>query len=126
MISGVVKDRHAIVPVVFHLPNRPDFSIDFVIDTGFTEHLSPPSEAVSLLGLPFKCAMSANLADHSNVILPVHEAVILWNGVERNVSVLATGKKPCYLVVVRLEVLTFFLTPTGAFDPSSFCLTSRK
>jgi clan AA aspartic protease len=94
MISGIVKGRHATIPVVFHLPNRPDFSIDFVIDTGFTEHLSLPSEAVSLLGLPFKYAMSANLADNSNVILPIHEAVILWNGVERNVSVLATGKKP--------------------------------
>jgi predicted aspartyl protease len=32
--------------------------------------------------------------DHSNVILPIHEAVILWNGVEQKVRVLAAGKKP--------------------------------
>ena len=94
MIAGIVKGRHATIAVVFRLPNRPDFSIDFVIDTGFTDHLSLPPEAVSLLGLPFKYAMSANLADNSNVILPIHEAVILWNEEARKVRVLATGKKP--------------------------------
>jgi clan AA aspartic protease len=79
MISGIVKGRHATIAVVFRLPNRPDFSIYFVIDTGFTDHLSLPPEAVSLLGLPFKYAMSANLADNSNVILPIHEAIIIWS-----------------------------------------------
>jgi clan AA aspartic protease len=62
--------------------------------TGFTDHLSLPPEAVSLLGLPFKYAMSANLADNSNVVLPIHEAVILWSGAEQKVRVLAAGKKP--------------------------------
>jgi predicted aspartyl protease len=38
--------------------------------------------------------MSANLADNSNVILPIHEAVILWSEVEQKVRVLAAGKKP--------------------------------
>jgi clan AA aspartic protease len=94
MIAGVVKNKYATVAVVFHLPNRPDFSIDFVIDTGFTDHLCLPAEAVALLGLPFKYAMSANLADNSDVILPIHEAVIFWNGSERKVRVLATGRKP--------------------------------
>jgi predicted aspartyl protease len=42
MISGIVKGRHATIGVVFRLPNRPNFSIDFVIDTGFTDHLSLP------------------------------------------------------------------------------------
>lgn len=51
-------------------------------------------EAVVLLGLPFKYAMSVNLADNSKVTLPVHEATILWNGEEREVRVLATGRRP--------------------------------
>jgi predicted aspartyl protease len=38
--------------------------------------------------------MPVNLADNSEVILPVHEAVILWNGEEREVRVLATGRRP--------------------------------
>jgi clan AA aspartic protease len=94
VISGIVTDRHAIVSVVFRTSFRSDLSIDFVIDTGFTDELCLPPEALSLLGLPFKYAMPANLADNSRVLLPVHEALILWNGQEREVSVLATGRRP--------------------------------
>lgn len=38
--------------------------------------------------------VSANLADDSEVPLPVYVATILWNGVERDVRVLAMGKRP--------------------------------
>lgn len=65
-----------------------------MIDTGFTDYLCLPLETVILLNLPFQYAMSANLADNSEVILPVHEAIILWNGEEREVRVLATGRRP--------------------------------
>ena len=94
MISGIVTDGHAIVSIVFRTGYRSDLSIDFVIDTGFTDELCLPPEAVSLLGLPFKYAMPANLANNSRVVLPVHEAIILWNGEEREVRVLATGRRP--------------------------------
>ncbi|MBW4672356.1 MAG: clan AA aspartic protease [Cyanomargarita calcarea GSE-NOS-MK-12-04C] len=94
MISGIVKNRRASVNIIFRLPNQPDFTIEFVIDTGFTEFLSLPAEAVTLLGFPFVYDMYANLADNSNVILPVHEATIIWNGEEREVNVLATGRRP--------------------------------
>lgn len=94
MISGIVTDGHAIVSLRFRIPNRSDLSIEFVVDTGFTDQLCLPPEAVALLGLPFKYAMPVNLADNSQVILPVHEAIILWNGEEREVRVLATGRRP--------------------------------
>ena len=35
-----------------------------------------------------------NLADNSEVILPVHKAIILWNGEEREIRVFATGRRP--------------------------------
>lgn len=38
--------------------------------------------------------MQANLADNSQVMLPVHKAIILWDGEEREVRVLATGRRP--------------------------------
>jgi clan AA aspartic protease len=38
--------------------------------------------------------MPANLADNSRVMLPVHKAIILWNGEERETRVLATGRRP--------------------------------
>ncbi|WP_298919975.1 clan AA aspartic protease [uncultured Nostoc sp.] len=94
MISGIIKNRHATVNIIFRLPNKPDFTIEFVIDTGFTEFLSLPLAAVTLLGFPFVYDMYANLADNSNVILPVHQATIIWNGEERKVNVLATGRLP--------------------------------
>lgn len=94
MISGIVNDGHATVKVVFLIPHRSNISIEFVIDTGFTDQLCLPPEAVALFGLPFKYAMPVNLADNSEVMLPVHEAIILWNGEEREVRVLATGRRP--------------------------------
>jgi clan AA aspartic protease len=94
VITGVIKNGRATVNVIFRLPNQPDFTIEFVIDTGFTEFLSLPPAAVNLLGFPFVYDMYANLADNSRVLLPVHQASIIWNGEEREIHVLATGRLP--------------------------------
>lgn len=94
MTSGIVTFRHAIVSIPFRLDNQPDVPIECVIDTGFTDCLCVPQRFVKALGLPFEYNMRANLADNSNVLLPVHSATILWNGEERDVRVLATGERP--------------------------------
>ncbi len=47
-----------------------------------------------MLNLPFKYDMPANLADNSQVMLPVHKAIILWNGEEREARLFATGRRP--------------------------------
>lgn len=94
MISGIVTDRHAIVSLTFLLVNGSTFPIEFVIDTGFTDHLCLPPEAVNLLRLPFLYNLPANLADNSSVVLPVHQATIFWDGAEREVRVFATGRRP--------------------------------
>lgn len=94
MISGIVTDRHAIVSLTFLLVNGVTFPIEFVIDTGFTDHLCLPPEAVNLLRLPFLYNLPANLADNSSVYLPVHQATIFRDGVERDVRVFATGRRP--------------------------------
>ncbi|MGF1602111.1 MAG: clan AA aspartic protease [Thermosynechococcaceae cyanobacterium] len=65
-----------------------------MIDTGFTGYLSLPPEAVSLMGLPFVHDLSASLADNSEVLLPVHEAVIIWGREERVVPTIVTGRRP--------------------------------
>jgi clan AA aspartic protease len=94
VISGLVSNGYATVPVIFRLSDRPDFSIQFVIDTGFTDYLCLPSEAVAVLNLPFLYDLPANLANNSNVILSVHKAIIVWHKEEREVRVLATGRRP--------------------------------
>jgi clan AA aspartic protease len=94
VISGIVTDLRAIVSVTFLLPNGSRFPFEFVVDTGFTGDLCVPAEAVALMGFPLLYGLPARLADNSQRLLPMHEAVVLWNGEERVVHVLATGKRP--------------------------------
>jgi clan AA aspartic protease len=94
VISGIVTDRHAIIALTFLLPSGSTFPIEFVVDTGFTDYLCLPPEAVTLLGLPFMYDLPVNLANNSEVLLGVHEAVVFWNGAEREIRVLATGRRP--------------------------------
>jgi clan AA aspartic protease len=94
VISGIVTNRHATVTLTFLLPNGSSIPIEFVIDTGFTGELCLPLEAVSLMGLTFRHDIPANLADNSEVLLPLQEAIVLWDGEEREVLVIATGRRP--------------------------------
>ncbi|MBC1280531.1 clan AA aspartic protease [Nostoc sp. UCD121] len=94
MIYGKVIDGRAIVPVVFRLPEQPDFNLDFVIDTGFNDHLTLPSQAVSAMNLPLYSSTEARLADGTQALLSIHLATIVWDGIERLIPVLAAGYKP--------------------------------
>jgi clan AA aspartic protease len=92
--SGIVSDRHAIVALPVFLPNGSTFPIEFVVDTGFTDYLCLPPDAVALLQLPFLTDLRVNLADNSETVVPVHQAMILWEGEKRAVRVFATGRRP--------------------------------
>ena len=94
MISGIVTNRRATVTLPFRLPNGAIIRIEFVIDTGFTGYLAIPPEAVALMNLPFRLDVPANLADNSEVLLPIHRGTIIWDGEERDVLVVATGQRP--------------------------------
>ncbi|MDQ2733135.1 MAG: clan AA aspartic protease [Armatimonadota bacterium] len=94
MITGHVVNLHALVPLSLRLPNQRDISIEFVLDTGFTGFLTLPLAVVTALNLSYLEDISANLATDDQVELPVYAASILWDGVERSVRVLATGKRP--------------------------------
>lgn len=94
MIYGRIIDTKASIPVVFRLPGQPDFSIDFVIDTGFNDYLTLPPQAISVMNLPLYSSIPARLADGSETLLAVHLGTIVWESVERIVPVLASGYKP--------------------------------
>ncbi len=94
MIHGRLFDGRAMVPVIFRLPQQPDFSLDFVIDTGFNDYLTLPPQAVSALNLPLYSSIPARLADGSEALLPVYLATILWDNIEKVVPILASGYKP--------------------------------
>ncbi len=94
MIYGRLVERKAIIPVIFRLPQQPDFSLDFVIDTGFNDYLTLPPQAVSAMNLPLYSTIPARLADGSEALLSVHLGTIVWDNVETVVPVLASGYKP--------------------------------
>ncbi|MDJ0799611.1 MAG: clan AA aspartic protease [Calothrix sp. MO_167.B12] len=94
MIYGRLVERKAIVPVIFRLPQQPDFSLDFVIDTGFNDYLTLPLQAVSAMNFPLYSTIPARLADGSETLLSVHLGTIVWDNVEKVVPVLASGYKP--------------------------------
>jgi len=94
MIYGRIIDAKATVPVVFRLPGQPNFSIDFVIDTGFNDYLTLPPQAISAMNIPLYSSISARLADGSETLLSVHLGTIVWDNVEKIVPVLASGYKP--------------------------------
>jgi clan AA aspartic protease len=94
MMTGKVSRLHALVPVVFRRLNGRDLAIEFVVDTGFTDQLTLPRNAVEALGLPLLALVPADLADGSTIEMGMYGATILWDGTEREVRVLATGQRP--------------------------------
>ena len=94
MIQGHVENRHALLPVSFLTLQSNRVTIEFVVDTGFTDALCLPEQAVQALQLPYQFDFPATLADGSEVLLPVHEARIFWQGETRRVHILATGTRP--------------------------------
>jgi clan AA aspartic protease len=94
MISGSVLHRQAEVGIVLRVPGQQNLTIEFVVDTGFAGSLTLPPAAVTTLGLPFFQRTVAGLADDSAIEVDSHTATIVWNGKERDVDVLATGRRP--------------------------------
>ncbi len=94
MISAIVNNLQVLVPVVFRLPNQPDFTVEFVVDTRFEGTLTLPPSAVAALNLPYILDINAKLADDSKTKVDVHTAVILWDDREIEVAVMAMGRRP--------------------------------
>ena len=85
-MTGQVTDNMAVLEVPVHLSGHPPLS--------FAGFLTMPPAAVAALKLPFFYKMPANLADDSNITVEVYTTTILWQGKERDVEILAMGKRP--------------------------------
>lgn len=115
MMRGNVSKYQARLTVPIWLTGRPNLGIEFVVDTGFAGELTLPVAAVAMLGLPFLTELTANLADDSGVPVKVHIATILWHGEEREVGVLAMGKRPLLGTALLAECdLTVEFTDSGS------------
>ena len=83
MITGRVDtDWQAIVPLVakHREPTKPDATIDFLIDTGFTGYLSLPPDWVQKLGLRVVDVQRGMTADGRVGYFETVDVGILWHG----------------------------------------------
>lgn len=64
------------------------------MDTGFNGSLTLPRALITMLDLAWRRRGRAILADGSESIFDIHEAIILWNGQARRVAVDAADTEP--------------------------------
>jgi clan AA aspartic protease len=94
VIHGTVVGLQARMGVLLLPPQRSVIEIECVVDTGFEGFLTLPPSMIADLGLPYLININANLANNSSVETDVYLATIVWNGAERNIAVLAMGRRP--------------------------------
>jgi len=94
VIHGTVIGLQARINVILRSTDRSDIEIECCVDTGFEGALTLPPDVVASLKLPYVTRISANLADDSSVMTRLHLATLIWHGVEREVVVLAMGRRP--------------------------------
>lgn len=75
MMRGTTRRRQGILPITFCLPGQSSLTLEFVVDSGFTEFLTLPVAAVSAMRLPFLHNRSAYLAGGSTTHLRRHDFV---------------------------------------------------
>jgi clan AA aspartic protease len=94
VIQGTVVGMQARVNVTLRLPGKPDFQIECVVDTGFEGALTLPEKVVQALQLSHLGNLNANLANNASVATDVYVAILVWEGAELPVAVLALGERP--------------------------------
>lgn len=95
MISGwVTPYREAIVRLSVRDLQGREQVVEAVIDTGFNGYLTLPPDIIAALDLPFRRNGRAVLGDGSSVTFDIHEAVVLWGGRARRISVDAANATP--------------------------------
>ena len=94
MIVGKIVDGRVVLPVNFCITEGTDLAIDCVVDTGFNDYLTLPTQVVAVMNLPLYTTTLVRLADGTQSSIPIHAARIRWDDIEQLVPVLATGIKP--------------------------------
>ena len=88
--------------MLVRIPGNAAIEIECVVDTGFEGFLTLPPAAIPVgivsriakLELPYLARIDANLADNSSIATNVYLATIFWNGMEREIAILAMGTRP--------------------------------
>lgn len=95
MIIGAVNAyREAIIRLQIYDLQGQSQEIEVVVDTGFNGALTLPSGVIRALGLPFRRSGRALLADGSESLFDVHEAIVEWDGQPSRIPVDAAETDP--------------------------------
>ncbi len=88
MITGIVTpEREAFIVLMVQGPDGQAEEIPAVIDTGFDGSLRLPSKTIARLGLTWRSRGRALLADGSESIFDIHEAIVIWDGQPRRIAI---------------------------------------
>ena len=80
MITGILRDFEPIVPLSVCGSDLKVHSQDAIVDTGFDGWLSLPPDLIAQLDLRWKRRGRAILADGSECVFNVYEAIVIWDG----------------------------------------------
>ena len=94
MITGFVRRREARIRLTIRGVKGKEKVIDAVIDTGFTAWLTLPSKWIAALALPRRGSWRGELADGSERLFDVYEAVVKWGRSTRRILVNESDANP--------------------------------
>lgn len=95
MITGVVTTlREAVLTLTVRGPQGQEQEIQAVIDTGFDGALTLSSVLIDALGLEWRRRGRALLADGGESVFDIYEAIVVWDGQPRRVTVDAADIMP--------------------------------
>lgn len=114
IIGAVTDSREPIVRVSVRGPQGRTLKIDAVVDTGFTDYLTLPSQVIGSLELELKEVVEAQLADGSSVNLPIYVGWVEWMGVDRRIAICAAEADPLLgMALLQGSKLTILAVPGG-------------
>ncbi|MEM7770670.1 MAG: clan AA aspartic protease [Cyanobacteria bacterium P01_E01_bin.6] len=95
MMRGIVNARcEATLSILIGNGNGRSQTINAVIDTGFSGHLTLPSAIIQTLQLPWSASDRVTLGDGSEALFDVYGATIRWHGKSRDIDVAESETEP--------------------------------
>jgi len=119
MITGIVTAyRQAIIRLTVRGPEGQEQEIEAVIDTGFDGSLTLSPPLIAALGLVWRRRGRALLADGSESLFDIHEAIVVWDGEPRRIAVDTADIDP----LVGMSLLYGFELTVQARDGGSVAI----
>lgn len=95
MITGKVDPRRrCLISLEVRGPDGQQETVEFQVDSGFSGSLLLTTELVQRLALEQVGDVAMRLADGSRVDIPRYAARVLWDGVEKIITIPASGQQP--------------------------------